>query len=84
MNKRRTAAEIIATHICYDMAEMSDYRYQPTRYASPAVYAIGDYYYCAPTGGKSGPKPWKWQQIGTVYNRPVLRAHMNDIAELNK
>ena len=73
MTKRRTAAEIIATHIGYDMAEMSEYRYQPTRYSSPAIYAIGDTYYCAPSNGKLH-KGWDWTLAATVLGREVFEA----------
>ena len=73
MGKRRTAAEIIATHIGYDMAEMSEYRYQPACYASPAIYAIGDTYYCAPTNGKLH-KGWNWTFAAMVLGRKVFEA----------
>ncbi len=78
MTKRRTAAEIIATHLGYDLAEMSDYRYQPTSYHSPALYTIGDYYFCAPRKGQRCSKTWNWHLVGRYYERDVFRAHMND------
>lgn len=73
MTKRRTAAEIIATYINYDMAEMSEYRYQPARYFSPAIYAIGETYYCAPTNGKLH-NGWNWTFAAMVLDRKVFTA----------
>lgn len=77
---RRTAKELVAIHLGYDITEMNDYRYQPTRHVRPALFTIGDYYYCAPMG-YSLPKEWKWELVGTYYDRNVYRAHMNDTTE---
>lgn len=78
VTKRRSAAEIIATHLCYDFAEMSEYRYQSTRY-TVAVYAIGEFYYCAPSSGKKPPQDRKWEVVGTYYDRPVYRSISNKL-----
>lgn len=74
MKRRITAAEVIATHIGYDLAEMSEYRYQPTRYPNPAVYAIGDTYYCAPAAGGRLHLDWNWKATATVLGRTVYEA----------
>lgn len=77
MKKRKiTAAEVIATYVSYDCAEMSDYRYQPTRYSNPAIYAIGNTYYCAPTNGKLH-KGWNWSFEAVVLGRNVYTAGTN-------
>lgn len=81
MTKRRTAAEIIAFHFCSDIRDVQSCRYQPTRYTAPALYTIGDHYYCSPLPTQTPPKPWRWEKIGTHYGRDVMRAHMNDIGE---
>jgi len=74
MAKRHTAAERIAFLIGYDLAEMSDYRYQSTRY-TVAVYAIGDSYYCAPGPGKKLPDVgYNWEVVGESYGSTVYRA----------
>lgn len=74
----KRASEIIAFQIGYDAAEMSEYRYQSTRY-QVAVYAIGDNYYCAPTPGKKLPDVgYKWEKIGEPYGRPVYRASIDN------
>ena len=79
--KRRTAAEIIAFHFSADIRDIQDCRYQSTRYASPAVYTIGEYYYCSPNAGQAPPRDWTgWERIGTHYERDVMRAHMNATA----
>lgn len=73
MARRITAAEVIATHIGYDLAEMSEYRYQPTRYANPAIYAVGDTYYSAPINGKLH-NGWYWTFAAMVLDRKVFTA----------
>jgi hypothetical protein len=76
--KRRTAAEIIAFHFSTDIRDVQEGRYQPTRYSSPALYTIGDDYYCSPTAGQSPPKGFKWKRIGRHYERDVYRAALAD------
>lgn len=45
---RRTAANIIAFHFGWNITDVSEGRYQSTRYASPSIYVLGDDYYAAP------------------------------------
>lgn len=52
MKNRMTAANIIASTFLMDLGEMSEYRYQPTRYTSPAVYCFGDNTYYAASAAK--------------------------------
>ena len=52
MTKRRTAAEIIGFHFGWDIRDVSETRYQSTRYTAPAVYVIGDDYYAAPADNR--------------------------------
>jgi hypothetical protein len=77
MTKRRSAAEIIAFHFGWDIAEIRDSRYQPTRYASPAVFVVytdaGDYC-CCPTEGQKLPKDWEWSPVASYYGRTVFVA----------
>lgn len=72
MKRRITAAEVVATHVGWDMAEMSEVRYQPTRYRI-AVYTIGEDYYCAPSAGKP-PGDFNWQPVGETLGRMVYCA----------
>lgn len=72
--KRRTAAELIGFHLGWDMRDVSEGRYQSTRYAAPAIYVCGDDYYCAPSGSQVPPKGWNWEPVGTYYARTVFRA----------
>lgn len=77
MERRITAAEVIATRIGYDLAEMSDYRYQPSRYANPAIYAVDDAYYCVLTkANRKLHKGWKWGFEATVLGRDIFSAGM--------
>lgn len=47
MTKRTSGAEVLAATLLMDRAEMSEHRYQPTRYSSPAVYSFGGDYFAA-------------------------------------
>jgi hypothetical protein len=78
MAKRRTAADIIATHLWSDIADVRDDRYQPTRYASPAIYNMGQDYYAAPSDNRC-PKAevgQPWEEVGEYYGRKVFRSKM--------
>lgn len=74
MTTRRSAAEIVAFHLCTDISDVRDARYQQTRYCE-AVFSMGRYYYCAPTLGKRLPNVgYEWEPVGTYYGRDVYRA----------
>jgi hypothetical protein len=73
-NRRVTAAERIAFQTGTDFAEMKECRYQPTRYATTAVYVLGNDYYCSPTRGKLPNVGYFWEPIGNCYNHTVYRA----------
>lgn len=73
---RRTAANIIAFHLGWDITEVSANRYQSTVYRSPALYTVGDDYYAAPSNNK--PPAYKdyegrWEEVGEYYGRKVYR-----------
>jgi hypothetical protein len=68
----KQANEIVAFHLGWDMAEVSDCRYQ--RHTAPAVYAIGDHYFTAPTAKQKLPVDWEWERVGEYYGRPVYRS----------
>jgi len=75
--KRHTAPEVIASVLGWDMRDVSDGRYQSTRFNSPGVYVCGDDYYCAPSGSQKPPRGddgWKWQEAGEWRGRTVYRA----------
>jgi hypothetical protein len=74
MTKRRTAPEIIAFHFCSDIRDVSDGRYQPTRYTSPGLYVVGADYYCSPSAGQKPPADYNWTKVGEYYGRDVLCA----------
>ena len=79
MAKRRTAANIIAFHFGCDISEISESRYQPSRYSSPAVYVVGDDYYAAPSNNKP-PKYCvgePWVEVAEWYGRKIFRAAMD-------
>lgn len=74
MAMRRHANEIIGFHLGWDLREVSEGRYQPTRYSSPSIYVCGEDYYCAPSGSQKPPKGFEWEKVGTYYERDVFRA----------
>lgn len=75
MTKKRSAAEIIAFNFCLDIGDVREYRYQPTRYTAPAIFAMGEFYYCSPSSNQSPPKSFgTWQLIGEHYGRKIYRA----------
>lgn len=78
MKKRRTAAEIIGFHFGWDMRDVSDTRYQSTRYVSPAVYVIGQDYYAAPSNNQPPKyevgKPWVF--VAEHYGRKIFCAEV--------
>jgi hypothetical protein len=78
---RRSAAEIIAFHFCTDIQDIRDSRYQPSRYASPSVFTVGDDYYAAPANNRA-PKhkvggPWK--AVAEHYGRAIFESAMERI-----
>ena len=79
MTKRRTAAEIIAFHFFSDINDIRDARYQPSRFVNPAVYVVGDDYYCAPANGKlpSAINLGKaWREVDEYYGRKIYVSEM--------
>jgi len=72
--KRRSAAELIATVLCWDWNDVKENVYQPTRYTSPRVYSIGEGYMCAPTAKQKLPTDLgEWKVAGEAYGRKVYR-----------
>lgn len=72
--RRRTAPEIIGFHLGWDIKDVSEGRYQPTRYSSPSVYVCANDYWCAPSGNQKPPKGFQWEKVGTWYERDVYHA----------
>lgn len=73
MTTRRTAANIIGFHFGWDIRDVSETRYQPSRYSNPAIYVIGQDYVAAPANNLP-PKNMKgdWKEIGEHYGRKVF------------
>lgn len=76
MAKRRTAPEIIGFHFGWDMRDVSEARYQPTRYINPAVYVIGNDYYASPINNHIPRHDVGsiWTKIAEYYGRNIYRA----------
>lgn len=70
----KRANEIIGFHLGWDLGEVSDGRYQSTRYSSPGVYVCGESYFCCPSGNQKPPEGWDWKKVGAYYGREVFRA----------
>ncbi len=71
---KRTAPEIIGIYLSWDINDVKDGRYQPTRYASPSVYVCGEDYFCAPLMSQKPPKDWEWDLVANYYGRDVYRS----------
>lgn len=69
--RRYTAPYIIGFHFGSDMRDISEGRYQPTRYASPSVYVVGNDYYCVPSGTQKPPRDWDWRPLASYYGRTI-------------
>jgi hypothetical protein len=69
----KSAPEIIATHLCYDMAEVSEGRYQWYR---PTVYVCGNHYFCCPPKGRkpADPERFAWEKVWELDGRTVYRS----------
>lgn len=74
----KRANEIIGFHLGWDINDVTDGVYQPTRYSSPRVYVCGDSYYCCPNGSKKPPAGFNWKLDGTHYGRDVYMAEPGD------
>jgi len=70
----KRANEIIGFHLGWDIADVSEGVYQPTRYSAPRVYVCGDDYFCCPSGNQKPPAGFDWEKVGTYYERDVYRA----------
>jgi hypothetical protein len=70
----KRANEIIAFRLGWDIGDVTDGRYQPSRYQNPSVYVCGDDYYCAPTAKQKLPKGFNWKPDGEHYGRTVYCA----------
>ena len=77
--RARSAAFVIATFFCSDIADVTEGRYQYGRTSIP-VYVIGNNYYCCPPEGSTKlpqtdkDMPWDWKPIGEMYSRTVYEA----------
>lgn len=69
----KQAPEIIAFHLGWDVADVSEGRYQ--RYTNPSVYVCGEAYYCAPTAKQKLPADVcdEWVEDGTQYGRKIYK-----------
>lgn len=82
MTVRRTAANIIAFHFGWDIKDMTEQRYQPTRYSSPSIYSLDQSYFAAPSNNQP-PKNMKgnWKVIGEHYGRKVFELTQENAAQ---
>lgn len=70
----KRASEIIAFHLCWNISDVTEGRYQ--RYTAPSVYVCANDYFCCPAGNQSPPKGVsenEWQKVGSYYGRNVWR-----------
>lgn len=58
--------EALAATLGMDVAELREYRYQPTRTAIP-VYAIGDTYYCVSQTNPGNLNGMNWERMSDQF-----------------
>jgi hypothetical protein len=74
MARKVNAAEVIATYLGEDMAEVSDGRYHYGHTSIP-VYVVGGDYYCAPPkSSRKLPEDFDWQMAGSAFDRTIYVA----------
>lgn len=75
--KKRTSAERIAFLIGWDLADMADVRYQPSKYRT-AIYTYGNDYLACPRAVSDLPKDgFNWKPYGESYGRTVFISQLN-------
>jgi hypothetical protein len=69
----KSAPEIIATHLCYDISEVTEGRYQSYL---PTVYVCGSHYFCCPPKGRkpSTDERFNWSAVWEMDGRTVYRS----------
>lgn len=70
------ANEIIAYRLGQDINDITEGRYQPSRFQNPSIYVFSEDYYCAPTAKQKLPKGFNWKPDGEWYGRAVYCAEM--------
>lgn len=68
----RRADEIIAYHLCWDMRDVTEGKYQ--NYTNPGIYVCGEDYFCCPTEKQKLHKDFDWELVGSYYGRNVYRS----------
>jgi hypothetical protein len=78
-SKIKQGREIIAFHYSWNISDVSDGLYQNFR---PAVYVVGDDYFCCPPGNGKPPAPdrFVWKVVGEHYGRKV---YISELADMN-
>jgi hypothetical protein len=76
MTSRKSQAEIIGFHLGWDISDVRDSVYQPTRYSSPKIYSCGptDYMAATPSGKRpSGAtaRDFEWTPVASYYDWTV-------------
>jgi len=66
---KRTDAERIGFMLGWDIADVRETRYQPSKYKIP-VYTIGNDYMCVPRGRKL-PEGFNWKPWKESYNEMI-------------
>jgi hypothetical protein len=70
--KRYTAAEVIANHICWDIADVKEHRYHYGHTSKP-VFSFTGFYMCATSGSNKPPQHrdygdiWEWTPIKSSF-----------------
>lgn len=80
----KNAKDTLAGHIQWDIAELNEYRYQPSRTTKP-IYNIGDDYLAcigikqkAPQSNQRNADEWFWEDVKVYDQFKVIRRLTED------
>jgi hypothetical protein len=59
--RRLNRAAVVAEYIGADLRDVSDYRYQPSRFVKVPIWAIGSTYLCVARPGDVPPAGYPWE-----------------------
>lgn len=73
---RRSQAEIVGFHLGWDIGDVRDMVYQPTRYSQPNIYSVGPTdYMCACKDGQrvrgAAGRDYEWTPVAAYYGWTV-------------
>ena len=77
----RSAAEIIAFHLGWDINEVKEYRYQSTMRPGMAIYAFDEDYMCCPAANKKPmyTEEFPWKPLAEWHGRTIYNCTVDEV-----